>query len=251
MICSDIRLLRPMVYLSIFIQDRTKWLQVSFLTVRPMDILFGLFLSLFLLCVTYANEGRDDPHLPYSKNIVMDNEYLIQTWNDEFANQSIKLQVYPADMDKLNWCYCLNRSQDEMPIFQTVNSRSFAGQLNASNILFGRYLFPTVMLMKSGNENIDKDSWMSWDPIFCLFIACVIILNILFFARKLILVAYGYKTGYSLRGDRKKLQEIARKETSETRRWLFNLANTLLYVLTIFMIIFFILKAVLGILKTS
>jgi len=79
-------------------------------------------------------------------------------------------------------------------------------------------------------ETPDEDSRLVREPVFYVCMTCGIICAVLWYARRLVVVAYGY--GHEIRFhiggyDRRYLWEIAGKQTSERRRWLFSLINIL------------------------
>lgn len=155
-------------------------------------------------------------------------------------------------MKKSTWIICLaSLGLDLLPQFSSL---CFAGHSCAYHILFGQNIIQTVVMEKSsGDDTFDDDSWSPWRPAFYVGVAFAIGLNVLYFVRKIVVVAYGYKKiripafGY----DRRSLSEIARSQASERRRWLFNLLNTLIYVLVISMVISFFLLAVVELLRAG
>lgn len=133
-------------------------------------------------------------------------------------------------------------------------SLCFAGHSCADHVLFGQNITQTVVTeQSSGDDASDNDSWSPWRPPFYIGVACAIGLNLLYIVRKIIVVAYGYKkiripvSSY----DRRSLSEIARNQASERRRWLFNLPNTLIYILGVGLVISFFLLAVVELIRAG
>jgi hypothetical protein len=93
---------------------------------------------------------------------------------------------------------------------------------------------PDLPEQASRPDTFDGDTWLVLRPVDYVWVACAIGANVLFFVRMIILFAYGYGIRYfDWVYQHRKLREIARKQTSERRRRIFNLINVLIPVLLI------------------
>ena len=91
---------------------------------------------------------------------------------------------------------------------------------------------PDLAEQTSGPDTSNEDARLASEPVLYVCMTCGISFVVLWYARKVIVFAYGYGRGmrFYLIGayDGRHLREIARKQTSQRRRRLFNLINILI-----------------------
>ncbi len=250
------RLARIVVCLSMFMQDGQRWLWSRPIAVRPWTILIGLVLALHLSSVTFPEKEPDGLPLLYSKSMVIGEEDANRIWTDESTKKSKAGKVYFADLErpKPDGFYCPCSWRIGKPWSLKACPHSSASLWSERHVLLERYVILAAVGEQSpGGDISNEDSWSPWRPGFYVFVACAVSANMLYFVRKIIVVAYGYKKirypGFDY--DRRSLNEIARSQASGRRRQLFKILNTLISVLVISAFISFFLLAVIELLRAG
>ena len=171
------------------------------------------------------------------KYSIIGDEDAIWTWTDESTNQNRAGRICLADMVKpeLDGFHCPHPWCGEMLRTQKAGLHLSRNPRNVAHVLFGRNVIGAVVAEPAfGHDISDEDPWLVLGPVDYVWLACGIGANVLFFIRKIIVIAYGYALRFYGWGyDRERLREIARKQSSGKLQLFFTCINNLIRVMII------------------